>query len=60
MGEGPQLVDPQLGPGPPLNNKDGWREWPGGTSLHVPGCYGWQIDGTDFSYVIVFRATFVS
>ena len=38
MGEGPDLVDPQLGPGATLNGLDGWREWPGGTLVRTPGC----------------------
>jgi hypothetical protein len=52
------LIDPQLGPGDTINGMNGWREWPGGTSLRTPGCYAWQVDGTDFSHVIVFKAVF--
>jgi hypothetical protein len=33
------------------------RLWPSYTRLRAPGCYGWQIDGTTFSRVVVFRAT---
>lgn len=58
FGESPVLADPQLPPGPTLNGMDGWREWPGATWLRTPGCYAWQIDGTDFSEVIVFEARF--
>jgi hypothetical protein len=29
---------------------------PGGTWVVAPGCYGWQIDGLTFSYVVIFRA----
>src|SRR5207245_3446782 len=59
FGEGvPAVIDPQFGPGPTLNGRDGWREWPGGTWLRHPGCYAWQIDGTGFSHVIVFKAVF--
>ncbi len=32
------------------------RQWPSYTRLRAPGCYGWQVDGTTFSTVIVFRA----
>ena len=32
------------------------RQWPSSTRLRAPGCYGWQVDGTTFSTVIVFRA----
>ena len=35
----------------------GWREFPSHTRLRAPGCYGYQIDGTSFSRVVVFRAT---
>jgi hypothetical protein len=58
FGESPALVDPQLGPGATLNGTGGWRTWPGATWLRSPGCYAWQIDGTDFTEVIVFRAIF--
>jgi hypothetical protein len=33
----------------------GWREQPDFTFVRSPGCYGWQIDGTTFSYVVVIR-----
>ncbi|MGZ4209604.1 MAG: hypothetical protein ACXVQX_03325 [Actinomycetota bacterium] len=33
----------------------GWRFYPGVTSIQQPGCYAFQFDGTDFSYVVVFR-----
>jgi hypothetical protein len=58
FGEGPTVKNPQLGPGPTLNGTNGWREWPGGTWLRRAGCYAWQVDGTDFSHVIVFKAVF--
>ncbi len=32
-------------------------QWPSFTRLRGPGCYGYQIDGTSFSEVIVFRAS---
>ncbi len=34
----------------------GQRAWEAYTRVSGPGCYGYQIDGTDFSEVIVFRA----
>lgn len=34
----------------------GWRGWAWGTDLRAPGCYAWQIDGTTFSYTVVFKA----
>jgi hypothetical protein len=58
-GGGAFLVEPQLGPGDTLNGyPDGLREWPGGTYLRTPGCYAWQVDGTNFSTLIVFEAVF--
>lgn len=35
---------------------DSWRYGPSLTLLPGPGCYGFQIDGTSFSKVIVFEA----
>lgn len=32
------------------------RTWPSFTRVKAPGCYAYQVDGTSFSYVIVFRA----
>jgi hypothetical protein len=32
------------------------REWPSFTRVRAPGCYAYQVDGTTFSEVIVFRA----
>lgn len=34
----------------------GWRNSPSSTDLRAPGCYAWQIDGTTFSYTVVFKA----
>jgi hypothetical protein len=34
----------------------GWQNLPSYTRLRAPGCYAWQVDGTSFSTVIVFRA----
>jgi hypothetical protein len=39
---------------PPTAN--GWRNWPSTTRIRSPGCYGWQIDGDNFSEVIVIDA----
>jgi hypothetical protein len=35
----------------------GVREWPSFTRMRSPGCYAYQVDGTDFSEVIVFQAS---
>jgi hypothetical protein len=43
-----QLHDP---PGP-----GGWADWPTYTRVRAPGCYAYQIDGTTFSRIVVFRA----
>jgi hypothetical protein len=32
----------------------GWREWPSYTRLRGGGCYAYQVDGANFSTVIVF------
>jgi hypothetical protein len=58
FGEAPSLVDPQMGPGATLNGRDGWRQWPGATWLRTPGCYAWQVDGINFTYVIIIEAAF--
>jgi hypothetical protein len=48
----PRLVDPQFAPA--AGNVI--RQWPGATWITAPGCYAWQIDGVNFSTVVVFRA----
>jgi len=35
----------------------GAREWPSFTRIRSAGCYAYQVDGTNFSEVIVFQAT---
>jgi hypothetical protein len=60
IGEEPSIADPELPAGPTVNGEGGFREWPGGTWLRTPGCYAWQVDGLDFSRVIVFTAEFAS
>jgi hypothetical protein len=50
----PRITDPQL---PPAR---GNRSYTGATWVTSPGCYAWQVDGTSFSTVIVFRARFGS
>ena len=35
----------------------GYRNWPSYTRVRAPGCYAYQVDGANFSYVIIFRAT---
>ncbi len=46
------LASGQQAPTPP----GGGRAWLSFTRVRVPGCYGYQVDGTSFSRVIVFRA----
>ena len=57
-GGGPPLAELQLPPGsaPTNTNRGGYREWPSYTRVTSPGCYAYQVDGTDFSYVVVFEA----
>lgn len=59
VGNGPPLAELQLPPSPagsPARGSNGWAGWPSYTRVQVPGCYAYQVDGTDFSYTIVFRA----
>jgi hypothetical protein len=57
FGEGPVIGHLIIPPGPTINDyPDVHRTAPGGTYVQSPGCYAWQVDGTDFSYVIVFKA----
>jgi hypothetical protein len=35
---------------------DGWRDQPSYTRVRAPGCYAYQVDGLDFTEVIVFEA----
>ncbi|MEO8288612.1 MAG: hypothetical protein ABI670_19505 [Chloroflexota bacterium] len=46
----------QLAPDTALTNDGTWPNWPTYTRLKGPGCYSYQIDGTNFSKVITFRA----
>jgi hypothetical protein len=41
--------------GPAANGLDGWREFPQSTFVKGPGCYGVQVDGENFSEVIVIQ-----
>lgn len=47
----------QFPPGRTLSGSDhAWRSWPSETRLRAAGCYAWQLDGTNFSYTVTFRA----
>jgi len=48
-GSGPLVVPA----GPSLNPRDGYRTVPGSTWVTSPGCYAWQVDGPNFSEIIV-------
>jgi hypothetical protein len=65
--DGPHLIGFSLGDGPAAyanlqfppgkqQGYHGWRNWPSETRLQASGCYAYQVDGTMFSEVIVFRA----
>jgi hypothetical protein len=41
----------------PAQETDRWRYGPSFTILPGPGCYAFQVDGTNFSKVIAFQAT---
>ena len=42
-----------------VTSTGGFRNWASETRLRAPGCYAWQVDGTTFSRVIVFRAVVI-
>jgi hypothetical protein len=63
LGGPPAYTNLQFPPGKkhgfPAGSPDGyhgWRNWPSETRLQASGCYAYQVDGTTFSEVIVFRA----
>ena len=56
FGEAPFIGHLIIPPGPTLNGTNGYRQAPGGTFVKTAGCYAWQVDGADFTYVIVFQA----
>lgn len=37
-----------------------WPNFPSFTRLQAPGCYAYQVDGTTFSYLIIFKAVLTS
>jgi len=43
--------------GPTTNDNHGYRQTIGATWMKRPGCVGWQVDGLNFSHVIVVRFT---
>jgi hypothetical protein len=54
FGEQPLVSALIIPPGPTLNEAaGGYRTSPRGTYVMSPGCYGVQVDGTSFSYLIV-------
>jgi hypothetical protein len=57
FGEQPTIGHLIIPPGPTMNGSGGYREAPGGAFVKASGCYAWQVDGVDFTYVIVFKAT---
>jgi len=58
FGDGPNPApELRLGRGGTVADAPGWRHWPSFTRLREPGCYAYQIDGRDFSTVVVFAAT---
>lgn len=53
FGESPQLGFLVDGGIPNGTRGVGVRSWPGGTFVARAGCYGFQVDGTSFSYLII-------
>lgn len=60
FGESPSIGHLIVPPGPTLNGSGGYRQAPGATFVQTSGCYSWQVDGTDFSYVMTFQATLLT
>ena len=56
FGEQPQGKMLFIRAGPTINSGYGYREAPGGTYVKSPGCYAFQVDGVNFSYIITFEA----
>ena len=56
LGEAPTVAPLVVPPGPTLNGTSGWREAPGGLWVRTAGCYAWQVDGLNFSEMIVVDA----
>jgi hypothetical protein len=57
FGEGPVIGHLVIPPGSTFNEgTDRYRTAPGGTYVKNAGCYAWQVDGLDFSYVLIFKA----
>jgi len=58
IGGSPAAVGPiVVAPGPTMNTSAGYRTVPGSTWVTAPGCYAWQVDGLNFSDVIVIKMT---
>jgi len=51
-----ELQCPLEGSATSPDQEPGWREVPSFTRVRAPGCYAYQVDGLDFTEVIVFRA----
>lgn len=56
VGGGELLDELQLPPAYAANYTGGWRNFPSHTRLRTAGCYGYQVDGSTFSIVVVFKA----
>jgi|GEM_PF-1767788 len=39
--------------------RNGWNEWPAATLVRGPGCYAYQVDGSNFTSTIIFKAAMV-
>lgn len=50
------LPSPELQISPYPGTQEGWTGQPSYTRVRAPGCYGYQIDGTTFSKVVIFEA----
>jgi hypothetical protein len=53
-GIGPVIIPP----GPTANTFSGWRQQPSGTYVKGPGCFGFQIDGSNFQERLILKGVF--
>jgi hypothetical protein len=50
------FADAMYLPPPSLPPNGGVFDYPSTTAVSAPGCYAWQVDGDNFSYLIYFTA----
>lgn len=56
FGERPSVSQLLVPPGLTLNSVNGVRTMPGSSWVRSSGCYGWQVDGLNFSTTVILSA----